>query len=664
MAWGGGADQQVYQLVLQLKDEVTAALKQTNAALNGTKATAKVAQNGIESISSTMKGALNPIRQFTVMFRKVMALGGAAYIFNRVVRAVGEMEKAYAKVNPEINKIVGSSYQLNAALEANAAAFGKVSSALFSPARAEFQAVIQQAAKDAGQLGNNLDRAGEVLGNVARYGIKSFQTLGMVFVDGYKLFAMMLKLMWELTKAVAESIWVPLKNAFLLIIQPIKQAFVDVINFCMKGVQFLVNKIGDAMSFLTGGAMGKGFQSWAPTMMTAGDVTPTDDKGVISAWSNIWSKFISSSKEVGAALTDMGSRYVEVWTKTNEATAYEVKTKEEQKKVLLDLKKDWKSLRGLRTVLPGVGGQAGIGTPQNVTMGYMSIWGDMHRELKDGFDGLDEWREKWQQSIKDARLGHFSQAQGFLTNPLAEIGNIAQTAGQGAAAGGGGLGAMIASFFALFAEGIGALIVSLAAMAPLVLLIMAVMEVFKGIFDILGPVIDSMLKPILDVLKLLGNALGTLLLPIFQALEPVISAICSVLQVFMPLFQLLEPIFKALGFVLKLLMMPVIAMMIAVVAVLNLVIDGLNWAFGWLGVSLSRMALPAMPTFHEGGVAEDEMVALLKKGEIVMNPYKSQAYVAGGNQVGGVTINAPNARYLDANTAAELVRMGLVAMRA
>ena len=57
------------------------------------------------------------------------------------------------------------------------------------------------------------------------------------------------------------------------------------------------------------------------------------------------------------------------------------------------------------------------------------------------------------------------------------------------------------------------------------------------------------------------------------------------------------------------------------------------------------------------------MLAILKKGEVVLNPYKSAAYVAGGGG-GGVTINAPNARYLDKGTAAELVRLGLAGMRA
>jgi hypothetical protein len=112
------------------------------------------------------------------------------------------------------------------------------------------------------------------------------------------------------------------------------------------------------------------------------------------------------------------------------------------------------------------------------------------------------------------------------------------------------------------------------------------------------------------------------------------------------------------------LMLPVVAFCIAIVYVINSIIDSINWAFGWAGAKLARLAIPTMPTFHQGGTAQEDTIALLKKGEVVLNPYKSKAYIAGGGVGGGITINAPNARYLDANMAAELVRMGLVAMRA
>jgi hypothetical protein len=68
-----------------------------------------------------------------------------------------------------------------------------------------------------------------------------------------------------------------------------------------------------------------------------------------------------------------------------------------------------------------------------------------------------------------------------------------------------------------------------------------------------------------------------------------------------------------------------------------------------------------------GGIVTRPTLALLGESgaEAVVpltNPYRGRGY-GGGAGIGGITINAPNARYLDARTAGQLVRLGLVAMR-
>ncbi len=89
--------------------------------------------------------------------------------------------------------------------------------------------------------------------------------------------------------------------------------------------------------------------------------------------------------------------------------------------------------------------------------------------------------------------------------------------------------------------------------------------------------------------------------------------------------------------------------------------------FGAGGTS-QGIANPAAPQhFASGGVVSRPTLALLgesgPEAVVPLNPYsgRSSRSMSG---VGGITIVAPNARYLDGRTAGQLVRLGLAAMRA
>ena len=68
-------ERDVYQLVLQLKDEITSALQQTNSSLKGTRAAAEQTQSGIKAIGSSMRSAMDPMRTFSRAIREAMELG-------------------------------------------------------------------------------------------------------------------------------------------------------------------------------------------------------------------------------------------------------------------------------------------------------------------------------------------------------------------------------------------------------------------------------------------------------------------------------------------------------------------------------------------------------------------------------------------------------------
>lgn len=53
--------------------------------------------------------------------------------------------------------------------------------------------------------------------------------------------------------------------------------------------------------------------------------------------------------------------------------------------------------------------------------------------------------------------------------------------------------------------------------------------IFKGMLDVLGPLIDAALKPLLDLLLIVGNTIGELLAPVIRFLGDIIAAVAKAL---------------------------------------------------------------------------------------------------------------------------------------
>ena len=62
-------------------------------------------------------------------------------------------------------------------------------------------------------------------------------------------------------------------------------------------------------------------------------------------------------------------------------------------------------------------------------------------------------------------------------------------------------------------------------MGPIGILFTLLEPVLDGIFSILSPAIEDVLRPLFEVLELLGESIGTLILPLFKLIEPVILAL-------------------------------------------------------------------------------------------------------------------------------------------
>lgn len=100
-----------------------------------------------QGFTKGMNDALKPLRQFMQVVQTIMTAGGAIAIIQRIARAMGEMEQAYAKLHPETQKAAGSLSQWNAAMGELKAKAGGVVSDVLNPIRSVFLDIIDPIGK-------------------------------------------------------------------------------------------------------------------------------------------------------------------------------------------------------------------------------------------------------------------------------------------------------------------------------------------------------------------------------------------------------------------------------------------------------------------------------------------------------------------------------------
>jgi hypothetical protein len=114
----------------------------------------------------------------------------------------------------------------------------------------------------------------------------------------------------------------------------------------------------------------------------------------------------------------------------------------------------------------------------------------------------------------------------------------------------------------------------------------AVLEALMPIFETLMEAIEPLIPIVTEVLTVLGEAMMPIiemLIPplkaIFEALIPLIPLIAKVLTPVIWVFaKAVEIIAKAIGGIAK-----------GLTWIVNKIIDAINWAFGWMGVDISRI---------------------------------------------------------------------------
>jgi hypothetical protein len=92
-------------------------------------------------------------------------------------------------------------------------------------------------------------------------------------------------------------------------------------------------------------------------------------------------------------------------------------------------------------------------------------------------------------------------------------------------------------------------ITAAASLDPMKLLMVALEQVFTGIAQVLGPLIQNFLDPVISILVLLGNVIGQMLAPAFEILTPIVQGLAKLFtwlynKVFVPVYNFSMKIFN------------------------------------------------------------------------------------------------------------------------
>jgi len=101
--------------------------------------------------------------------------------------------------------------------------------------------------------------------------------------------------------------------------------------------------------------------------------------------------------------------------------------------------------------------------------------------------------------------------------------------------------------------------------------------VFQGIMDVLGPLIDQALAPLLGILTIFGQFIGQILAPVFKILALVIEPLAKIFVWFHN--KIMKPIGNAL--------------ITLIGTIWNGIANAINFLLGWLGVHLNTMDIGA-----------------------------------------------------------------------
>jgi len=131
--------------------------------------------------------------------------------------------------------------------------------------------------------------------------------------------------------------------------------------------------------------------------------------------------------------------------------------------------------------------------------------------------------------------------------------------------------------------------------------------IFTSMFNVLNPVIDGLLQPIIGALSIMGQTLGQLIIPILQFFAPVIEALA---KGFMWLYNnAIQPLTNAIIWVFN-------KIYNFVADIWNAIASAINFLLGWAGVHLDKMKKKGA---EEGYLEKISMEDILNAGAVALD---------------------------------------------
>jgi hypothetical protein len=155
---------------------------------------------------------------------------------------------------------------------------------------------------------------------------------------------------------------------------------------------------------------------------------------------------------------------------------------------------------------------------------------------------------------------------------------------------GGGLGELGPAITGLITPAIGAITPIISALGSLAGPIAILAVIVTGLMSILGPAITGIIQPLFNALMFIGQMLGGVLLPIFDALAPVISIVSQLLiSMAEPIAELLIPLVQLVASLIQIVVLPIIKMVAIAFEVLYSPIKWVGDLFLWFGAVIKAI---------------------------------------------------------------------------
>lgn len=483
-----------------------------------TTAAIQLSRTGLVGFEMAMRGLTSSVED------------GSIGMLGRYIPALKSFSEEQLKGGAAIEYVSGTFKNLLPALENTTQTIIDRTKLLWNDQKERIGEVFASVYQNIDKLQQTIQTIGDVGVVIAQVLVKSVTVLIWVVKEGYIAFASMLKLMVDLVVAVAKSIWAPFEWAFHGLAENVKLLFVNVMNFLIDQVEWLVRQIGVGIQKLTGGRMGGAV---ANLELGGLEYKYTPQEPLKDTFTNIWKEFAGQAGAVWETLSTDFEELIKSLTPPIRTLNDSINDVQAAAKKLTGTLEPPSSSTPM-PFLPGAidytqpGAISGPGTPVA--------------------------------AIEEEALNPMTDIMSALGNSMSQLGDAGNIAGT-------------------------ALMVLAGAASPITLLLAILQPIIDAMLKVIAPILVKVMQPLMGFLTILGQLLGAVIVPILDLLGPVLRIVALGLII---LYNVaIMPLANAIIFVFNLLYD-------IVAYIWNAIAWSLNAMFGWLGVNLPYMATKAL----------------------------------------------------------------------